>query len=68
MSCTTCKRTITQIKALYGTRDEWLWTSPFSRKVVCSDCLIAEYEQHERDIPNNSLSAINEARRKRPAS
>jgi len=62
MKCTTCNRTIDQLKVLSGRRHEWLWTSPFSRKVVCADCLIAEYEQHGRDIPNNSLSAINEAR------
>ena len=62
MKCTTCNRTIAQIKALYHNKHEWLWTSPFTHKIVCADCLIAEYQQRKIDIPDNSLTAINKER------
>jgi hypothetical protein len=64
LHCDHCRMSLQDIKDHSGRKHDCLWTSHISNRVLCSDCIIEEYEKNGREIPNNSLKAINEKRKR----
>lgn len=64
LRCDNCRLLLDEIKIKHSNKHECLWTSHISMKILCSDCMIAEYESHGRELPNNSLKSLNNERTK----
>lgn len=55
MKCENCNRP--------ARLEEWYWTSHFTWRVLCADCLLDEFTARGLEPPDNSLRALNAQRK-----